>query len=123
MKYNKLGIKENCCTTGQFAIHDLLNKKDAENKKTDEKVENGIARICLNKCADTVQSLGHSDPRKHVTTVSAFNQSHNDQKQMVEELPVKGIRMDDEPCVINASCVSHICEKVRGNPSLEVDEH
>ncbi|KRX90540.1 hypothetical protein T4E_9272 [Trichinella pseudospiralis] len=56
--------------------------KDAENKKTDEKVENDIARIYLHKCADT------------------------------EEISMKRTWMNDKPCVIKASCVPHICEKV-----------
>ncbi|KRZ00944.1 hypothetical protein T11_13510, partial [Trichinella zimbabwensis] len=51
-------------------------------------------------------------PKKHVTNYSAHYESQDHQKQMVEELPVKGIRMHDERCVINALCVSHICEKV-----------
>ncbi|KRY69837.1 hypothetical protein T4B_12504 [Trichinella pseudospiralis] len=62
--------------------------KDAENKKTDEKTP------------------------VMTRTVSAFNQSRNVQKRIVEEISMKRTWMNDKPCVIKASCVPHICEKV-----------
>ncbi|KRZ65741.1 hypothetical protein T10_12356 [Trichinella papuae] len=85
MKYNKLGVKENCCSIISVA-----------------------GRLC-HWSENNYYPLCH---KKHVTNYSAHYESQDNQKQMVEELLVKRIRMHDERCVINALCVSHICEKV-----------
>ncbi|KRY08681.1 hypothetical protein T12_3094 [Trichinella patagoniensis] len=70
-----------------------------------------------------VESLGLSGSKEHVTTVCAFNQSCNHRQLMGVELSLKEIMIDDEPYVINALCVSHICEKEPANPVLEEYEH
>ncbi|KRX39125.1 hypothetical protein T05_10934 [Trichinella murrelli] len=70
-----------------------------------------------------VKSLGLSGSKEHVTTVCAFNQSYNHRQLMGVELSLKEIMIYDEPYVINALCVLHICEKEPANPVLEEYEH
>ncbi|KRY29755.1 conserved hypothetical protein [Trichinella spiralis] len=70
-----------------------------------------------------VESLGLSGSKEHVTTVCALNLSRNHRQLMGVELSLKKIMIDEEPYVMNALCVSHICEKAPANPSLEEYEH
>ncbi|KRZ17030.1 hypothetical protein T11_17956 [Trichinella zimbabwensis] len=89
--------------TGQSAIHDLLNKRDTDGKKIDEKTEENITRVGLETNADINKGSYISGPK--------------------EQLPLKGVESDDNLCVINALCVSHICDKVPPNPPMEGYEH
>ncbi|OUC43776.1 hypothetical protein D917_09531 [Trichinella nativa] len=148
--------------TGQATIHDLLNKKDTEGKKTDEETEENITRVFENNdrsssysngnlqiaqaviCSENgnrrivdcildsgaqrsfvkkviVESLGLNGPKEHIT-ISTLNQPREHHKLMQVELSLKGIE-NDHFCVINALCVSHICDKVHPNPPMEEYEH
>ncbi|KRX20845.1 hypothetical protein T07_711 [Trichinella nelsoni] len=91
--------------TGQATIHDLLNKKDTECKKTDEKTEENITRIaqavicsengnrrivdCILASGaqrsfvkkEIVESLGLNGPKEHIT-ISTLNQRREHHKPM-----------------------------------------
>ncbi|KRY08720.1 hypothetical protein T12_211 [Trichinella patagoniensis] len=117
--------------TGEVTIHDLLNKKDTEGKKTDEKTEENITRVFENNDRSSSYSngnlqiaqasLGLNGPKEHIT-ISTLNQPREHHKLMQVELYLKGIE-NDHFCVINALCVSHICDKVHSNPPMEEYEH
>ncbi|XP_003370011.1 Pao retrotransposon peptidase superfamily [Trichinella spiralis] len=142
--------------TGETSIHDLLNRKDAGDKKIDDKPEENITKVRLKMNVDkkdgsssysngkneikrtvncildsgaqrsfvkreVVESLGLNGPKEHIT-ISGFNQRNEHRKLMRVELRLKGVD-NDNFCVINSLCVSHLCGKVPPNPPMEEHEH
>ncbi|KRZ85378.1 hypothetical protein T08_12488 [Trichinella sp. T8] len=141
-------VVEKCATT---TLHGNRSKgtSDTECKKTDEKTEEYVTRVCLNINVGTsdgnssylngsllitrawsatfvrkekiVESMGLSGPKEYIT-ISTLNQPCEHRKLMRVELPLKGVE-NDIFYVINALYVSHICDKVPSSPPIEEYEH
>ncbi|KRY50560.1 hypothetical protein T03_1346 [Trichinella britovi] len=141
-------VVEKCATT---TLHGNRSKgtSDTECKKTDEKTEEYVTRVCLNMNVGTndgnssylngsllitrawsatfvrkekiVESMGLSGPKEYIT-ISTLNQPCEHRKLMRVELPLKGVE-NDIFYVINTLYVSHICDKVPSSPPIEEYEH
>ncbi|KRY82049.1 hypothetical protein T4D_2966 [Trichinella pseudospiralis] len=82
-------------------------------------LDSGAQRSFVRK--EVVESLGLNGPKEHIT-ISSFNQLNEHRKLMLVELRLKGVD-NDNFCVINALCVSHLCGIVPPNPVMEEHDH